>query len=226
MSESRLEVRGSASEKFMLMMHDRIVALEARSDLHVAHISQLMQHVKELRSKRYNPIEEQFSDGALIDWYIWEPVRSMHVVKEGMLQLLDESHWKATVDLLTTRNDATHVQLSVPVSRLYDEHLIISMPASLTVEMFFTAIHAFYDTAITIADIEELRETGNTTRASLRISQGERVTWADLLGETRYLPGVGDVETSTRRHPFSCSGLVRYEGVQRFGDDLLLILGS
>lgn len=221
-----IEVRGSTSEMFMLMMHDRIVALEAKSDLQEAQISQLLKHVKQLRFKRYDPIEKQFSDGSLIDWYIWEPVHSMHVVKDGSLQLVDESHSTAMVDLPDAQHD-THVELMVPVSRSHDEHRTISIPADVTVLGFFTAIHAFYDTEITCADIEDLEETEYTVDATAKIDGGGRVTWVDLLGsKNRYPPGHGGVETDSRRHPFSCEGLVRYEGVQLSGDDLVLMLGS
>lgn len=227
MSDTLLEICGSASEKFMLMLHDRIIALEAKSDLQVAQISQLLQHVKNLRFKRYNALEEEFSDGSIIDWYIWEPVHSIHVARDGVLQLLDESHLTAVVTLPDTQHGDTHVNLLVPVSRHHNEHRSISMPVDVTVEQFFTAIHAFYATQITGDDIDPLKETDYTLCASTKIEQGGRVTWADLLGDKdRYPPGSGDAETKSRRCPFSCSGAVRYEGVSQCGADLVLNLGS
>lgn len=233
MYESQLQISGSASETCMHMMHDRMVALEAQ-------VAQLTKLVKELRFKKYDALEKQFSDGSNIDWYIWEPVHSMHVAKEGsFLQPLDETYWEAMVSLPVyciewhSHNQVdTRVKLKVPVSRHcdeydeYDEYRIILMPQIMTVREFFTAIYNFYATEITSADMEGLGETQCTINAVLKLSQGEIVTWADLLGtKNMYSPGAGGVETSTRRHLSSCNGLVRYEGVKRSDKGFLLLLG-
>ena len=85
-------------------------------------------------------------------------------------------------------------------------------------------IYEFYQTPITVRDIADRKRDKDDYIIDVRkkLAKGERVVWADLIGCSGYLPG----STENRRHPFSCSGLVRFEGIKIEGNKIVLALGS
>lgn len=230
---------GTPAEQFMLMMHERIIALEAQGDVHRDQLARLT-HV-ECGPKEYDVAEDKFTDGGgCVDWFIWEPVESIHVLNHVAAPTpLTAAHWDARVTLPNVSAsgngnvdaDGT-VELWLPVERYGDVYRMIRMPVRQSVREFFTAVHAFYDTAITREDLKEhdLAITHGVMycrNALINLARGNRVTWSDLMGHrAAYWPSTSGGETHHRRGAYSCSGCVRYEGVRTKGRDLVLVLGS
>lgn len=147
---------GSPRSSFMLMMHQRIEALEVQRVEHEAQIAALTKVVEYESRREYDAVEESFSDGCSIDWFIREPLDTMHVISESMSPWpMSESHWDAKVRLPVEDYRAKTVQLSLPVERDGTQTHAITLPVELTVRELFTAIHAFYDTPITAKDLAE-----------------------------------------------------------------------
>lgn len=232
MDEALLQARGTPSQEFMLMMHTRLIALETQTDVQLAEIARLNRIVKEEFASVYDPLQDAFDGGGWIDWLIWEPVESIHVTTSTDVhpKPIKLTNWEATITLPAPNPGDTHVHLHTPVSRFGDAYRTVLLPVHTNVREFFTAIHAFYDTVITVEDIQS---TGTNSlsdyseQALLKLAQGHRVTWADLMGPTHtYGPGTHAAECRHRRCAFSCSGLVRFEGIHLTNQGMFVILGS
>lgn len=112
----------------------------------------------------YDASCDRFSDGSVVDWFLYEPVATMHVMNNDKklppLPLTD-AHWQAAVSLPCkprhTCVELDFAELRMPVERdgvsAGRQYRTIKLPAQLTVSSLFTAIHAFYDTPITKADL-------------------------------------------------------------------------
>lgn len=249
--ENLFEPVGTPAEKFLLMLHERIVALEGSNDAIKAQVEQHGETISRLIeltkadsdadecpdcTKSYDAAADKFSDclESIIDWFIWEPVNSIHIMNQhGPPCLVPANYWSIPV-ILPRSQGKTHVDLEMPVERWGSrgQHRTLSLPAQLDVLAFFTALHAFYDTPITSADLADhdprSDESGvpYVSSALSRIAAGERVTWSDMLGvRNLYTAGSGP-DTANRRQPLSCSGSVRFEGIEVDGSVLCLRLGS
>lgn len=222
-------------------MMQRISALEAQGEAQRGQIACLMAMAVASAAgvegaKEYDAAEDRFSDGCCIDWFIWEPVESIHIINNVTPpRLLTASHWDATMTLPgpgpgpctappDQANGGTSVELWLPVERYGDVYRMITLPERLTVRQFFTAVHAFYDSEIVHDDLRDHDLTIThgvlyARNALINISKGRRVTWSDLLGQRdAYWPRAASRE--------SCSGCVRFEGLRKKGRDLVLVLGS
>ncbi|MEW5310255.1 MAG: hypothetical protein WDW38_002071 [Sanguina aurantia] len=218
----------------LLSMHQRIVALEAQQKAHKAQIQRLTRTMDYESYREYDAAADTFSDGCCIDWFVWEPLDTMHVMGGSMsARPMSEAHWNAKAKLPVKDSGAKTVRLLLPVERYSYGGRFITIPVQLTVRQLFTAIHAFYDTPV---KAEELRGhdigrygsgAGYLEGALEGLAAGRRVTWLDLIGSRdASFGGEYSTETAKRRFPLSCSGCVRYEGIRKQDNFISLSLGS
>ncbi len=225
--DGRLLAHGTHQERFSLMLHERIVALERKVDeMEKAHahamdtIDDLTARTAGLECAAYDPDTNTFSDGSSLDWFVWEPVDTAHVLRAGACRPLPERYWAAPVTMVAVLDELDErvsfdTFVHAPVSRFGVQTRPIRIPRSdapLTVRAFLAALHAFYDSPITEADLAGLDpqcDYVQDARAALR--EGKRVTWVDCIGNKKY---GGNAWKTGRRDPFLCCGLVRYEGVK------------
>jgi hypothetical protein len=190
-----------------------------------------------------------FSDKTSIDWWIWEPLETAHVTSQyDFPKLLTQAHWDAPVRFPSgfssiNRNDT--VELHVPLDRYSEVSRKISIPTDINVRQLLEAIRAFYDRDVELSDLTEHDPKGGpyTEAAIDDLKCGKKVTWVHLMGCPEYMdpselmpPDLAELwrannnfnpaETTHRRDPFSCSGLVRYEGLRLYAGKLMLCLGS
>ena len=225
---------GSPEQLFALMLLRRIENLEASDVQKDASISSLEARIRRLELKTYSAEENEFNDGFFIDWFLWEPVDSAHVCRSGSLFLMLPGDMYSSADVVMpflSGYQSDDLELHVPVARHEDISRTIKLPRDLDVCGLLSRIHAFYQTPITsldIADRDKDPSDGYLEDVRKMLDKGERAVWADLLGSSSYGPGCGgsDGSTNKRRHGFSCSGLVRFEGIRVEDNKLLLILGS
>lgn len=185
----------------------------------------------ELNKTYYDAEEGEFSDGRIIDWFIWEPVNTAHVVYDRVCIPMSETYSLAQVRLPATLDITTNdVELRVPVAQ-FDNAITRTIKIPLDAEShgfnvvdLLERIHAFYMTPITAIDIADRDDDDRIESVRQRISTGDRVIWADLVGESKYV--VGGADTENRREWCSCSGLVRFESMILSGNKLVLSLGS
>ncbi|MEW5310250.1 MAG: hypothetical protein WDW38_002066 [Sanguina aurantia] len=191
----------------------------------------------------YDPDEDWFSDGCHTDWFLWEPVATMHVASESIPpQPLSAEHWDAQITLPSVNAADTTMKLFLPVERHGFQCRSIRLPVELTVRELFTAIHAFYATPVAANDLFGLSDPEFSKRmlcndmfvdyvkqARAALAAGKRVTWSDLLGPRDVLFQEDipySCEAANRRDPFECRGLVRYEGITQRRNRVYLVLGS
>lgn len=171
----------------------------------------------------YDPFKDIFTDGCCIDWFIWEPVDTIRILKPTTYEPIHvtQKHWDAPLSCDTR-------EIWLPVNRYCDHHRRITLPEELTVRIFFSTLHAFYDTPINLTDLMVGKRDTSCAYfidAIRDISNGERVTWSDLLGtKSCFMPVNKD--PSIRRSPYGCSGSVRFEGIRYEGTRASLMLGS
>lgn len=209
------EPLGTPAEKFMLMLHERVIALEQRNDMCVSVISSLQAQIEDLiteGTKTYDVMADLFSDYSKTDWYIWEPVDTIHVYTP-MLRPIRQMHLRAMLKFPSLKETDTHRDLFMPV-RNFGRGVPIRLPLVMTAFEFFTTVHDFYNIRITKADLREHQNSPELERALRDLREGRRVTWGDMLG-TRdvYHQGKGDISTARRRGHLSCPGQFRFAGV-------------
>ncbi len=170
----------------------------------------------------YDVANNEFSDGFSIDWFVWESVDTTHVFKDDVLKPITMAHLDA---MLTS----TVSELSVPVSRHGETSRTIDCSKCKNVRQLLMTIYAFYQTVIDEADIGDATGTDGyieDVRANLKKGL-VKVTRTNLIGSTEYMHGNEMIPTEDRRSCFSCSGLVRYEGITDNGNgNMVLTLGS
>lgn len=205
----------TAEQRFTLMLLRRVEALEAARTADEARLGALEARVARLERLTYDPLEDRFSDGACIDWFVCEPHDTAHACHPAAPpEPLTPAHWDAPVLLpLVPCGLDPQLEVHVPVERFGDGTRVVSMPAhDLTVRRLLGALHAFYAAPLTAADVQGLDMDGSdyAQDVAAALCEGQRVTWADMLGVRPEPPGTGE----RRRGPLSCSGRVRYEGLR------------
>lgn len=174
------------------------------------------------------PQGEVFSDGSMVDWCINEPLESIHLGHEDSYPSpITPAHMDAKVAFFEHPGVIT---ITVPVQRSGQTLRQITVNGPLTFCKLVTAIHAFYYTPIKsldeIADVKD-EPWGYIDKVRKKLEQGEVATYIELVGSPDPFPPAYLCGES-RRGPFSCCGLVRYEGCRIVvpGHSLELTLGS
>jgi hypothetical protein len=205
-----------------LMMLQRIESLEASNVQKTSHIADLEARIRHLELKTYT--KDEFSDGSHIDWFVWEPVESAHVCRFDFMRQIVPGDMYSTAEVMMPIHE-----LHVPVARYGDVWRTIKFPQGMKLDVrgLLEKIYEFYQTPITVRDIADRKRDKDDYIIDVRkkLAKGERVVWADLIGCSGYLPGSNE-STENRRHPFSCSGLVRFEAIKIEGNKIVLALGS
>lgn len=168
----------------------------------------------------FNAEQCQFQPGKLfLDWFIWEDVDTAYAGPDPLTEKMYKCNVSWGSKLLYTS-----IKLEVPISRRNDYTTFITIPARCTVRELLTLIHTFYASSVTLKDLIDLDDDTDYFKNAIdRLNKGENVTWLDLVGSKMYFGEFGEY----RRHPFSCSGLVRLEGFQQIGDGVFYMqLGS
>lgn len=153
------EPEGSAAEKFMLMMHDRLLVLEEQACVLRQEVVEQKHDVALLMKenvKTYNASTNRFCDGSWIDWCVWEPVDLLMVRHtDRPCRFMTLSHLAAVVKMPHYHSDLakTHQELEVPVQRNSEKYNKITMPVDVNVGQFFAMLHDFYSDAITNGDM-------------------------------------------------------------------------
>jgi hypothetical protein len=138
-----------------------------------------------------------------LDWFVWEPVESAHVVDSTARHAIDDA-----------RLDAVAVPagmptaLRIPFGRFAEAHKVVRICLPCTTRDLLTLIREVYDRPATAADVEAVRaakganglgddgdddgeDDGNNddeyTRAALKaLANGRSVKLVDLCGYTNY----------------------------------------
>ena len=211
----------------MPLMLQRIESLEASNVQKTSQIADLEARIRHMERKTYNV--NKFSDGSHIDWFVWEPVESAHVCRFDFMRQMMSGDMYSSAKVITPFMMDDNIELHVPVARYGDVWRTIKFPrdASLDVRGLLEKIYDFYQTPITVRDIADRKRDKDDyiIDARKKLAKGDRVVWADLIGSSGYLPG-SDESTEKRRHPLSCSGLVRFESIKIEDGKIVLALGS
>lgn len=156
--EHLLEPEGTVAEKFMLMIHERIIGLEEQNFALRSELDETKQSVARLMEedlKTYDASQNRFSDGSWIDWCVWEPIDFMLLCHANRpTRFLPPSYSTAMVKHLQgSEAEATATEMELPVERNNEKYHKIMMPVQLNVSEFFTKLHGFYQQAITHGDM-------------------------------------------------------------------------
>jgi hypothetical protein len=187
----------------------------------------------------YNMEDEEFSDGSWLDWFVYEPCETAHVVRGSRStpvrarHLNAPAHWPGTL-WTPGVDELSSVSIRIPVNRFGDETRTLRLPAVPvpSIGKIMEAVRAFYARPLCLKDVALLvREdpAGDAYRQDVvaRLATGARATWLELIGAVRDPGDSGPGTEPERRHPLSCSGLVRYEGFKVVEHGVLrLVLGS
>ena len=146
---------------------------------------------------------DSFDDGASPDWFVYEdPSTLMLYDEDGRLVQPSAAHWEALVGLPGS--------LLVPTSRDQDsEPFPVRVPGR-TFRDLIVAVHQFYTSPVGTGEYVP-DDCDYCVDAAARMRAGETVLRFELLGSR----GVVPMDEGQRRHPFACTGLVRFEGVYR-----------
>jgi hypothetical protein len=149
-----------------------------------------------------------------IDWFVWEDPESAHTTNTVQIP---ENIWNLVIfeDM---------INLKVPISRYYENKTYIEILGPITLKKFITEIYEFYKTELTKEDFDEINDPCDRyyEYAYKNCVNGNKVTYLDLIGSSD-----GNFNGPERRHPFSCNGLVRFEGIKFKRPNVYkLIMGS
>jgi hypothetical protein len=185
-----------------------------------------------------------------LDWFVWEPVDSAHVVGALSRRPIDD----ARLDTIAVPAGMPSA-LRVPFGRYGEAHKVVRINPPCTTRDLLTLIRSVYAKPATATDIEAVRiakgvDGGNRdddyTRAAVEsLADGRSVQLVDLGGYSYYAPyeleqgpiineltGLARPEATlnwpTRRHPLGdCMGMVRFEGLSKGkGSWLDVLVGS
>ena len=166
----------------------------------------------------YNCQKDKFSDGTITDWYIWMPVEEAHFFNDG-----GRAAPKKYMDTLFFDNKKGNFKIGCPMRR-YDSTVCkeIIVSGDMTVREVLQKIFDFYQEYVSLKEFKKYYDDNQddyVKGAKKSIAKGEKIRRYELMGSEGFLTG--------ERHPFMCSGLVRYEGaINISGDTFRMRLGS
>lgn len=145
-----------------------------------------------------------------IDWLVWEEPNTAHLYTEVDVVPIPEKLWNVIIF-----NTTDMISLKVPISRYGENKTFIKMFGPITLKKFIKKIHKFYKIELIKEDFKIINDQGDIyyKNAYNNYLKGKKVTYLDLIG----IPDIGSDGTfkgPERRHPFSCNGLVRFEGIE------------
>ena len=178
-----------------------------------------------------------FSDD--LDWFVWEPVESAHIVDTAFRRPIDDARLSA---IAVPAGMPT--ALRVPFGRYAEAHKVVRIRPPCTTRDLLTLLSDFYTRPATAADVEAVRaakggddgsKDDEYTRFALEeLAAGRVVKLVDLCGSSNYsfhrldegpligaviseVTGLARLEATldwpARRHPLGdCMGMVRFEG--------------
>lgn len=161
---------------------------------------------------QFNLLDNTFTDDSWIDWFIWESLDTVHIFnnKDEPILMSDE-YWNAQVLIPCVK--LNQFKLHVPIERFGNRTKCIIIPLTdtpITVRTLLTTIFNFYDTPVINTDLDELDPNCDYVKDAYKnLCENKCVTWMDLIGSRSYF----DTTLKSRRNPFHCCGLVRYEGI-------------
>ena len=169
----------------------------------------------------YKTDKNQFSDGASIEWYIWMSPKETYIWKNKIKQNITEY---MKLPIFSNKTSKDNYVLHLPIDRMgkMTESININKSKS-TVKDVITAIYNFYNKNITKTKMSTIYSKYDEYFANLaknKFAKGLTVKRYEVLGASGF--------TGSKRNPFWCKGLVRYEGVKRRGktNEYFLLLGS
>jgi hypothetical protein len=207
---------GTAEQKFMLMLHERLLKVEEDRDEMAAQLRVCTARLDLLGAQEYDAPTNRFSDGRRIVWSIREPIDTAQVGASLGARPMAYNYWDAPVTLPVISVQLDQLSLLVPVARngCHMRHLIL--PLVITVRRLLEALHTFYATPICEKDIEGRHADTddkhlNRVRVMLREHGPEstlRPCWRDLLCSP---DPMGDIRAYGPL--FFGNGIVYYNGI-------------
>jgi hypothetical protein len=152
--------------------------------------------------------------GEYIDWFLWE---------KPLLVEQRCSEPSAMDAELQLKADISKITVLLPRHRYRDgPSYLLEITTPITPRRLIDEVYSFYQEAIRLQDIHADEDDDYSKDARKRLSKGETVKRVELLGAEDHDGGPG-----LHRHPFLCSGLVRFEGLKAVQKTAFeLILGS
>jgi hypothetical protein len=175
---------GTAEQQMML--HERVVKLEQQVDGQQAQLRDFLARLTLLETQTYQADKDNFSDGSFIDWFVWEPLSTVHVGGRGLgPRPMTDMYWNASVILpFIGGEQVSDLTMRVPVSRDQSAVRSIKLPRhGLTVRRLLETLHGFYATHITTADLadrddEEPGDDPYLDDARDKLAKGEPLCWS------------------------------------------------
>lgn len=175
----------------------------------------------------YNPYVDRFSDGCIIDWWVWENIDTIWIHnydKDFSGPMMDSKHLNARViwDKSSHKND--EIKIKMNISRHSYVWKEIKCMRNCTVSHLLNTISSFYKLTIDTDFILNHRSDDDYWRDALKKSQdGDTIYMYDLIGTSFMNPMFRYDDFNHRRCSLLCNGCVRYEGINKNNE---IILGS
>jgi hypothetical protein len=154
-----------------------------------------------------------------IDWFVWEdPYTAKLLVDGGYIDISDDV-WETTIF-----NDDIHI--SCPITQYSEYFKSIEIEGPINLDKLLMSIHNFYNSQLIKDDIKFIKQNNeiDSYQENIieKVENNKEVKWLDLIGEKEIIEN-----GSIRRHPLSCLGLVRFEGLEYTSpNNYDLVLGS
>jgi hypothetical protein len=170
--------------------------------------------LKQAKNGKFNFTHEDEAE-EYIDWFIWE--KSVLVEQ----RCSEPSAMDAELQLKT---DSSKITVLLPRHRYgHGPSYLLEITTPVTPRRLIDEVYSFYQEAILLQDIDADEDDDYSKDARKRLAKGETVKRVELLGNEIHLGG----SDALHRHPFLCSGLVRFEGLKAVQTTAFeLILGS
>ncbi len=153
-----------------------------------------------------------------IDWFIWEDPNTAHIYTEVDVIPIPDKLWNTIIF-----NTNEMITIILPTSKSEQSKFRLKMFGPLTLKKVIKNIYDFYKLEIHEDEFDEIDNDGYYFKIAYeKFYRGEKVTYLDFLGTTKISNNGHE-----RRCPFSCSGLVRFEGFEEIGHNVYkIILGT
>ena len=153
-----------------------------------------------------------------IDWLIWEKPSTAHIFIADDVIPIPDKLWNTIIF-----NTNEMITIILPTSKTEKSKFRLKQFGPLTLQNIIKSIYNFYKLEIQEDEFDEIDNDGYYfNKAHEKFYIGEKVTYLDFLGTTRI-----NNENPKRRNPFTCQGLVRFEGFEEIDHNVYkIILGT
>lgn len=163
-------------------------------------------------------VRNKFSDNSSIDWWIYEnPNSAWLMLGYASSEVISQKY--SNIELFRG-NKSGEITIKIPISRYYNRQFVdIKVSTPYRISNLLNDIYKFYNQQIkTRKAFLELSSEKNSCyyqKILEKLKKKEKVRYFELLGNTHVF---GDIDP--RRNPHSCNGLVRYNGLRKYDDDV------